>query len=235
LGIVGISLAVPILLGSIIVGGAALSRVFLGEVITRHSAGAVLVLLVAIALLGLAAHQSQPVSGNTSSADTPVPSGPWLMVVGSCGAVVAGTAFGTLGVIIRYGVRGHSPMSTATVTVGVVGVVGLGTVSWLRLGWDELLATSHEDLGVMLAAGVCNATAFICLTKALQLLSVVHVNAISASQSAMAAVAGVLIFSEPLRATMVMGVLLTVAGLSLMQSGQEAAEATDRAVHGKPV
>jgi len=69
---------------------------------------------------------------------------------------------------------------------------------------------------------VCNAMAFLCLTKSLQLISVVHVNALGSSQCAMAAVAGVLMFNETGSVAMYTGVLLTVFGLTLMhtKSGQ---------------
>jgi drug/metabolite transporter (DMT)-like permease len=289
LGIVGIALAVPILLGSIIVGGAILARVFLGEIVTAQSAVAIAILLSAIGALALAAIQTHPVSKGTrrvfappaaetvagvppldgrrsAEAGTPTASpsrgqhinrespeellvssrpeknlaldgwSQWIMAVGVCTTLIAGFAFGTLAVVIRYGVSGRSPVSTTMVVIGAVGVVGLGSLSYLRLGWDTLAATAAEDLSVMLAAGVCNALAFLCLTKALQLVSVVHVNTLGSSQSAMAAIAGVWLFGEHVSLAMLAGVLLTICGLTLMHAGRGPAVVAggrDRAATGK--
>jgi drug/metabolite transporter (DMT)-like permease len=218
LGVVGIALGVSILLGSIIVGGAVLARVFLGEIVTVRSAVAIVVLLVAIALLGVAAYQSAPVSNASLSFLERVGLSQWSMVIGVCTTMIAGMAFSTLAVVIRYGVSGKSPVSTTMVVVGFVGVFGLGTLSYLRLGWETLANTHLEDLNVMLTAGICNAVAFLCLTKALQLISVLHVNALGSSQCAMAAVAGVLLFQETGSFLMYAGVLLTVLGLTLMHT-----------------
>jgi drug/metabolite transporter (DMT)-like permease len=216
LGVVGISLAVPILLGTIIVGSAVLSRVFLGEMMSRSLAMSVAVLLAAIGLLALAANQSAPVSAISDAAVSQAGGRAWIMMAGVAGVLVAGLAFSTLGVVIRYGVRGVSPPSTTTVIVGVTGVLVLGGMSLGSLGWQGMLATPPSALGVMIAAGVCNATAFICLTMALQLISVVRVNAIGSSQCALAALAGVLLFNEPLSLALIGGLVLTVGGLSLM-------------------
>ncbi len=72
---------------------------------------------------------------------------------------------------------------------------------------------------------MANAVAFVALTKSLELVGVVYVNALNATQAAMAAVAGVLYFKEPLSAALGLGVVLTAGGLLLMKRGKEA-EAT---------
>ena len=72
-----------------------------------------------------------------------------------------------------------------------IGICGLGTVG----------------------SGVFNLIAFAALTKALQMATVVFVNALNASQTAMAATIGVIFFQEPLTGSMLMGVLLTIFGL----------------------
>lgn len=228
LEIVGISLAVPIVLGTIIVVGAVLSRVFLGEVISRQSLVAVAILLAAIGLLGLAAYQTPPVLESEASTDKTEESSisrrdssSMLMMKGVGAVIIAGCAYSTLGVVVRYGVSRSSPLSTTTVIVGVVGVVGLGTLSYVRLGWDGMIATAPYDLAVMFAAGIFNAMAFLCLTKALQLISVVRVNSIGSSQCAMAAVAGVFLFGEEWTLVMIVGVALTALGLSLMHAGED--------------
>jgi drug/metabolite transporter (DMT)-like permease len=59
--------------------------------------------------------------------------------------------------------------------------------------------------------------AFAALTKALHLSSVPFVNALNASQSAMAAVIGVLLFREAFSLPLLSGVLLTAVGLLMMR------------------
>ena len=73
----------------------------------------------------------------------------------------------------------------------------------------------------MLGAGVFNAIAFLAVTKAFQLISVVYVNSLNASQAAMAAIAGVILFSEPMSLPLAVGVALTIAGLMLIRQREE--------------
>ena len=82
-------------------------------------------------------------------------------------------------------------------TVSVMGLISLSLLSLQRIGVAGMLQTSLPDLAMMLLAGVCNAIAFVSLTRCLQLTSVVYTNALNAAQAALAAIAGVLIFREP--------------------------------------
>jgi drug/metabolite transporter (DMT)-like permease len=102
-------------------------------------------------------------------------------------------------------------------TICLVGTVGLGAASVQRIGWAGILATDRRDWAIMLVAGVFNCVAFFLLTKALQMTGLVHVNALNASQAAMAAVAGVLLFHEPLTWPLGSGIALTIIGLLLMK------------------
>ena len=72
--------------------------------------------------------------------------------------------------------------------------------------------------------------AFWALTKALQLSSVLFVNGLNASQTALAALAGVLMFDEPLTRAMVSGVALTALGLLLMRGRSAPKHAESAAV-----
>jgi drug/metabolite transporter (DMT)-like permease len=108
------------------------------------------------------------------------------------------------------------PLPTTLFGVSGAGLLSLGTLSWLRLGSAGMTATQPDDLSMMLLAGVCNALAFLALTKSLQLTSVVYVNALNATQASLAALAGVLIFQEALSPWLLAGVALTMAGLLLL-------------------
>jgi drug/metabolite transporter (DMT)-like permease len=68
----------------------------------------------------------------------------------------------------------------------------------------------------MLLAGLCNTLAFLALTTSLSLTSVVYVNALNATQAALAALAGVVIFQEALSPWLVQGVVLTILGLVIL-------------------
>ena len=219
LGIVGLALEVPLSLGAMIVTGPILGRLVLGERITVWAAISIIVLIVAVCVLSLGARG--PVDVSSAGAET---NGPLLLAAGIAAACLAGFAYAVLGVVIRYGVTGQASLSTTLVAVGLVGVVGLGSLSWARLGPAEMWRTSSADLGMMLLAGVCNAAAFLALTKALQLAPIVYVNAMNATQAAMAFLAGALLFWEPITAPMVVGLVLTIVGLVLMRGRKRPAE-----------
>ncbi len=68
-----------------------------------------------------------------------------------------------------------------------------------------------RDYGVIARRRLFNAVAFFALTRAMQLVPVSFVNIVNASQVAMAAVAGVVLFQEPQTAWLYGGIVLTVA------------------------
>jgi len=238
LGIIGVALTVPLNLGGMIVFGAILGRIFLREPVTPRSAVAMLVLLVAVFVLFLGAENAHeamrgalPTRGAAGGGEGEMPQ--ILELIGGVSAAcLCGMAYAVLNVINRYYVtRGHSLPATLC-TVSLVGLVSLGSLSLARIGLSGMLATTPHDLGLMLLAGVCNAAAFVTLTKSLQLTSIVFVNALNATQATMAALAGVLFFQEPPSRWLLTGVGLTIVGLLLMRKrkvppGQIAAEAQE--------
>lgn len=216
LGVVGIALSVPLTLGTIILSGAILGRVFLGEPLTPRIVLSVATLIVAISVLSLGAgdaHQSI-VQGQAGLGHLPN----WLVLTAGVGAAaLSGAAYSVLGVVIRYGVTGRASVATTMVTVGLVGAMILGGLSHWRIGIDGMWGTEQQDLAMMLLAGVLNAFAFLTLTKALQLTTVVYVNALNATQATMAAVVGIIFFHEALSGELALGVALTIVGLVLMK------------------
>ena len=84
----------------------------------------------------------------------------------------------------------------------------------------------------MLAAGICNAGAFLFLALALRWTGLIFVNALNASQAALAAIAGVLLFQEASSIALWVGVALTVLGLLLMrENGKNGSRMDCRSVH----
>ena len=82
-----------------------------------------------------------------------------------------------------------------------------------RLGWEGVAATRGVDLTQMVLAGCWNAGAFYSLTRALKLAPVFYVNAVNASQIAMAGLVGVWLFGEAPSASLAVGIILTTVAL----------------------
>lgn len=213
LGVIGVALAVPLTLGGMIVAAAILGRVFLGEPVTLKAAAALALMFVAIVILSLGADQARQSVGNVPE-DGPTS---WKLAAGVAGACFSGLAYSILNVVLRYYMTRHGASVAATLfTVALTGTICLSTIAAVRMGLPALAATTRLDLGLMLAAGVCNTVAFVSLTKSLQLTSIVYVNALNATQATLAALAGVLIFDEALSPWLALGVVLTIAGLMLL-------------------
>ena len=131
---------------------------------------------------------------------------------------MAGLVYSVLGAAIRWSRDQGTPMPGILFVSGTVGVVVLGVICLVRPGWDVLLATSSRDLNYMLLAGIFNALAFAALVSAMHLSGLVYINALNASQTAMASIAGVMFFDEALTFPLILGVTLTGIGLLLMKS-----------------
>jgi drug/metabolite transporter, DME family len=97
--------------------------------------------------------------------------------------------------------------------VPLMGVVSVGPWSLCRLGIRQIWTTPSEQLVLMVAAGAFNLIGFLSYIHGLQRTTVVHANMVSASQVAMAAVAGVAMFHEPPNLWLALGVGLTIAGI----------------------
>ena len=207
LGVVGLAVAVPVCFGSMLVSSPLLSRAVLGEVISRKTILAMGILILSIILLSAwvkPIDQAQLVSGRS-------------VLTAILLLCMAGIAYTTLGVGIRYGLDNGVSLPATLGIISVSGFLFLGSLSLRSIGWAEMLSTEPPDLLDMLLAGIFNAIAFLALTRAIQLTSVTYVNLINASQVAIAALCGVVLFHEEPTLLMAIGVILTIAGLMLMQ------------------
>ncbi len=212
LGVVGMALAVPLALGTMILSGAALGRIVLHEPVTPRMALAMIALIGAIIVLSLGASEAARVITRADRVRSPQ-----LVAAGVAAACLSGVAYALLSAAIRYAVRAALSIPMALVTVTLTGVISLGAVSWVRLGLPGLLETARGDFGIMLLAGLFNAAAFLALAKSLQLIPLVRVNALNATQATMAAVTGVVVFAERSSPTLWFGVALTALGLVMMR------------------
>lgn len=216
LRVVGLAMAVPLCLGTLICGSAMMGRVWLKEPITPRAALALGVLTLAIVVLSVGAREAHHAVAESLDHVLPVQHSTGRIVAGVLAAVGSGIFFAVLGVTIRYSVTNQAAPTSMMFTVGLIGTVGLGAIAVSRLGVAGLLATPSEQLLVMLSAGVLNALSFIFMTKALQLTNVAYAYALNATQATMGAVAGVLLFDEATTPWLGLGVLLTIAGLVVM-------------------
>ncbi|MEZ6090153.1 MAG: DMT family transporter [Pirellulaceae bacterium] len=206
LGIVGLALAVPICLGTMVIGGAVCGRLFLGERVTMRTVISIVVLIVAALILSLG-------SGN-SAVDPELST--LHVATGVLAVSTAGVAYAFFGTMVRRSLLSGMAVSTTMFVSGVIGSLGLTTLSLMNVGPDAFAAATGEQWLAMLAAGMCNLFAFFVLTVALQVVSVVVVNLLNVTQVAMAAVAGVVIFHENVTSSMLVGVALTIVGLAVL-------------------
>jgi len=210
LGIVGLAAAVPLTFSLLLISGALLGRFWLGEGISRRSVGAIAILCVAFVCVSLHTEQA------SARATLGVQSQSRATTLLGIGAVCfAGIAYSVMGSVVRRTVTGRASMSGVLLMISLAGLFSLGPIALAREGVSGLLATTPRDFGVMLAAGSFNAVAFFALTRAMQLVPVSYVNIVNASQVAMAAVAGVVLFHEPTTAWLYAGLVLTPMGLVL--------------------
>jgi len=216
LGAAGLAIAVPLCSGTMIIGAALMGRFWLGEGVTPRSALAMLVLIVSIVVLSLGTSRSHAAEIASTEAAAIAALVPW----GAAAACFSGVAYAILNVVIRRVVTGTLPLSVTLLTVSTVGFASLGAGSLLHAGWSVIAQTPPVDLAAMVGAGTINAGAFFLMGRALQWASLVEVNIVSASQSALAAVAGIAIFREPVTATLVVGVALSIAGCVLVDRGR---------------
>ena len=213
LGMIGLAVAVPITLGMMIVGAAMLGRVILHEPVRLRTGIAMLVLIASVVVLSL---PSTPDLREVTRSAIEPGEGSSRLWIGSLFAAASGAAYALFGVVMRQALTGGLSAPLTMFITGAVGTVSLWSVTFLRLGLESLAMVDPRDWAIMWMAGMLNFTAFVALASALKSLPVVAVNLINASQVAMAAVAGILLFSEPVTATLIGGIALTMIGLGIL-------------------
>ncbi len=213
LSILGLALAIPLTLGGVLVGSAVFGYLFLKERVSWANGVSIAVLILAIVILSLGAGRaSETMHVQLQKAGQP-PAG--LAALAVFGFFVAGVVFSWLGASIRQVAKEGLPIATILTANGVVGVAVLCSIALLR-NPELFFLTSGIEWTAMLAAGLFNALAFGALTGALKRIRLLLVNAINVTQTAMAAIAGVFLFSEPMTGQLWVGVVLTGIGVLLM-------------------
>lgn len=209
LGVIGMALTVPLCMGMIIAASAVLGRIYLNESITARTLAALTTLVAAIWILSIGAE-------GIHDANDHLDGSVWLVSIAVGAACLAGFSYAVLGVAIRSALIDKSSVAATTFCVAVTGVLCLGPFAVARLAIERVLATPAPDFGVMILAGLFNLVAFVALARALQITTLVYVNALNASQVAMASLAGVIFFQERPSVALATGAGLTMFGLLVM-------------------
>jgi len=220
LGVVGLAVTIPAVFGVMLTASAAMGMFFLRERLSRRSLAAIGLLLVALMFLGL--------SAGAAGKSISLSSSPPLIAAAVGAACLTGATYALLTITIRRTVTGATPVTVVVVMITAMGVLSLGPLSIYRLGTQRLLSTPPEHLFWMLAAGALNLIAFLAITKGLELTTVVHVNILNASQVAMAAIAGIMLFGEPPSAWLILGITLTILGIGLFDLGGDGLQPVDQ-------
>lgn len=211
LEVIGLAASVPITLGVLIICGATLGRLILGEPVSVTKVIAIIILVAAIVILSIPGQSTMPAESTSRLSS----------IAGAGCAAASGAAYALFGVVMRQTLNGGV---TATLTMfisGAVGTVSLWSAAFLRLGMETIATTQADQWWIMIAAGILNFTAFVALSYALKVLPIIAVNLINASQVAMAAIAGVFIFAEPVTQSLLAGVFLTFLGLLILATGRK--------------
>jgi drug/metabolite transporter (DMT)-like permease len=254
LGVVGLAIGNPLQMGAMLAAAAVLGWIVLGERVGWRAITAIALITASVLLLSVGAEEaSQTISAaKRTETDGAVASGavagvpaadeapdkpdvPLLMVLLAVGAACfAGVAFAILTVGMRKTATENTSPEAIVFFINLMGILFLGPWAVARLGLDGMLATSPRDLIVMLAVGLCNLLAFLLIAKALQVTSVVRVNVVNnALTTALTVLAGIVIFAEPANRELIIGIVLTLAGIVLISTAEteEAGRANANSAH----
>jgi len=210
LGSIGLAATVPITLGALIIGGAIFGRFILGEPVRRRTLVAMFVLISAVVVL--------------SVPDAAVPMSDTMTMLPVWGGVLcaasAGLSYGLFGVMLRKTMHSGVSAPAAMLVSGIVGAISLWSTTLMRIEVSSLAQITDSEWLFLVLGGVFNLSAFIALSTSLKALPVVSVNLINASQVAMAAVVGVMLFGERVTWPLLTGIFLTFLGLVILATGR---------------
>ena len=214
---IGISLAVPICLGVLIVTGALVDWWFLKDRPSRRTIWSMMILISAVVVLSTGGKEA--FAQLKATLDDP-DANPYLLVLAVGAVIVAGVNYGFFGAVIKVvGNRGVSQPAIMSI-ISTTGFLFLLIISAFNGSWEVDRNLEFDHLFQMALAGICNAVAFVALVSAIKLLSVTRYNLVNASQAALGAICGAVIFHEPVSVWMVGGIVLTVIGLMVMKKNK---------------
>jgi DME family drug/metabolite transporter len=214
LDVIGLALAVPLTTGSLIVAGAIMARVLLGETMSTGNLVANGIMIFAVCVLSLGA------PGALAAIKSTTGSGNWqLAMLGVLAACAPGIGYSLQNIAIRRALIKETHVAVALLTVSTTGAIV--AYAWIQATVGIASAASSTDFStmtIMVTAGICNAAAFVALSEALRRTPISFLYALSSSQVAMAAICGVWLFDERLSFTLIAGSFLTIVGLAVMRA-----------------
>ena len=208
----GLAVTVPICFSMLIISGAWMSRRVCGEEISSKTMGAIGILIVSVAVLSSGAGSATESMGHDLSLLTTT-----LAIVS---AAVSGLAYGATGVVVRRLVTGTLTIPSSLVVLSTTGAVTMTAHAMIVDGPTKLFALSEGHWATIIGAGVLNAAAFFAVAGSLKRIPVTFLNILNASQNAMCAIGGVLLFAEPVTWPLVVGCVLTMFGILLVDRGK---------------
>ena len=214
----GMAFTVPVSQASLLICGAVLGVIWIGERVSRRSVSAMAVLIAAICLLTLDADQiAESVAGQ---------GGTKLILLTVAMGLAAGFGWGQAGVVIRQAAKSGVSTAVTILLLSSTAIIVLGVGVLARQGADWIVQrTSAREFWISMVAGGFTSIAFFALTAALKHISIVRANLINASQIALTSLAGVWLFNEPMTRWMIIGTGLTIGGLLLMDRPREGEQA----------
>jgi len=209
-GVVGLAITMPLVFGVNLAASGLIGMALFREWLSLRSVVAIALVIAAISLISVGlAH------ANDSLDSLPGATSTGIVLLGLAAACGTGAAFACLGAAIRHTSKAQVPIMVTVLVVTGVGVIVLGGISWLRMGVTGMLATEPATLAWMLASGAFNLIGFALIIKGLQLTTLVHANVLNASQVALGAAVGILLFQESHNSWLLSGIALTIIGIGL--------------------
>ena len=213
MSIVGLSITVPVTVGTSLTFSAVLGWLILRERIMRASAFAIAMMFFSVVLLSLGA--SKVSESITASTGTSVSTA--MIVLAVLAAVSAGTVYACLAIVIRRLVTSATSPSVVVFMITFMGVITFGPWSFYQHGLEMLWSISLRDHIIMIVMGVLNLIGFLSVAKGLEMTTVAHANVLLASQVAMGVIAGMMLFDEPVGSWLIVGVCLAIAGIIIIR------------------
>ena len=211
LGVVGLAVTTPVTQGTNLIASAILGWALLGERVSLRSMAAIAMLILAIVLLSLGAadarHTISTVGGTSSQ---------WMIALGVGAACLSGAVFSILGTAIRTTVTQATSPAVVVVMITGMGTLTLGPLSAWQLGPATMCSISPACLALAVTAGLLNLAAFAAIIYGLKHTTIVHAYVVSSSQTAFAALAGMLLFGESLSPALLVGVGMIMGGMVII-------------------
>jgi drug/metabolite transporter, DME family len=222
MSVVGVAITTTLQTGGLLAASAILGLIVLGERVSWLQVMAILLITVSVVCISMGAGST----GEATASQLP----PAKILLGIAAGLLAGLAFAVLTVGVRKAVTGNTSSLAVVFLINLMGVVALGPWSVYHLGIKTLVQTSPRDFAVMLGAGALNLVAFLLVTLSLKMISVVRFNVLNNGlTTALTAAVGIVLLAEPCNAVVLLGILLSIAGIVMISLVPPAADSLENA------